>query len=123
MTVTEENVQRLVWYGEPKVRYFTWEDGSRGVNYEIDGIMSIDGFYCSREEFLEMANRVKSEMTNEDKFYRALELGWTVDNVSLYDEEGVEGWKWTSPDGAEYYEVGDWDAEPTVPDEVSSLLA
>lgn len=28
--------------------------------------------------------------------------------VSLYDEEGIEGWRWTHPDGREWEEVGEW---------------
>lgn len=56
--ITEENVERLKWYGhEPRVRYYLWRDRPRGVNYEIEGVSSIDGFYCSKEEFLEMANK------------------------------------------------------------------
>jgi hypothetical protein len=61
-------------------------------------------------------------MTDREMYERALELGWDVDRVSLYDEEGVEGWCWTSPDGNEYYVVGDWNYTPEVPEEVFSLL-
>jgi hypothetical protein len=63
-------------------------------------------------------------MTTQQQAYEyALKNGWEVDQVSLYDEEGVEGWCWTSPDGNEYYEVGDWYSTPEVPEEVFSLLA
>lgn len=37
------------------------------------------------------------------------------DKVSLYDEEGVEGWRWTAPDGTEWTEMGDWNEEPPMP--------
>jgi hypothetical protein len=38
--------------------------------------------------------------------------GWTVDEVSLYDEEGVEGWRWTAPGGEEHVAIGGWDGPP-----------
>jgi len=28
---------------------------------------------------------------------------------SMYDEEGVEGWLWTHPDGRQWSEMGSWD--------------
>lgn len=42
--------------------------------------------------------------------------GWTVSMVSLYDEEGVEGWTWTSPDGEEFTVIGGWDDPPPLPE-------
>jgi len=47
---------------------------------------------------------------------------WEVTRISLYDEEGIEGWKWTEPDGTEHYESGDWDALPTWPDSANKSL-
>lgn len=38
----------------------------------------------------------------------ALANGWAVEKASLYDEEGVEGWRWTDPRGNEYSVIGDW---------------
>ena len=35
--------------------------------------------------------------------------GWEVEKISLYDEECIEGWRWTSPDGYEHVLMGDWD--------------
>lgn len=32
--------------------------------------------------------------------------------VSLYDEEAIEGWRWTHPDGREWEEIGDHGAPP-----------
>ncbi len=32
--------------------------------------------------------------------------------ISMYDEEGVEGWLWVHPDGREWSEVGSWDQRP-----------
>lgn len=58
-------------------------------------------------------------MQNSTRLYvNALLEGWTVERVSLYDEEGVEGWRWTSPEGYESSEVGSWDELPAIPDEV-----
>jgi len=30
------------------------------------------------------------------------------EKASLYDEEGVEGWRWTHPDGREWTAIGEW---------------
>jgi hypothetical protein len=43
-------------------------------------------------------------------------LGWSVERASLYDQEGIEGWRWTDPRGKEYEEIGDWAEPPTVPE-------
>lgn len=32
--------------------------------------------------------------------------------VSLYDEECIEGWRWDHPDGREWIEMGDWSERP-----------
>jgi hypothetical protein len=53
---------------------------------------------------------------------RALVAGWTVDKVSLYDEEGVDGWRWTDPRGTEYCCTGDWNELPEFPDAARSAL-
>lgn len=50
-------------------------------------------------------------------------LGWSVERASLYDEEGVEGWRWTGPDDREYTEVGDWGEPPAAPDAALEALA
>lgn len=34
------------------------------------------------------------------------------DKFSMYDEEGVEGWKWIHPDGREWVDIGDWNDDP-----------
>lgn len=43
--------------------------------------------------------------------------GWSVSKASLYDEEGIEGWMWLSPQGTEYGVTGHWD-EPAPPPDV-----
>ncbi len=59
--------------------------------------------------------------TNFNKLVEA--LGWSFEKVSMYDEEGVEGWKWTSPTGQEYHEIGQWDEAPPVPDGVLTQVS
>lgn len=44
--------------------------------------------------------------------------GWTVDRVSLYDEEGVEGWRWMSLDRRELSVIGDWNEPAPIPEEL-----
>lgn len=58
-----------------------------------------------------------------DALRRLVLPGWEVCRASLYDEEGIEGWRWTDPDGNEYYEVGDWSEPPTWPDAGLAILA
>lgn len=56
--------------------------------------------------------------------FKALTVyGWEVEKASLYDEEGVEGWRWTEPNGTEHYEIGDWNELPTWPDSAEQALA
>lgn len=43
--------------------------------------------------------------------------GWTAEPASLYDEEGVEGWRWYDPDYNEHATViGLWSEPPPLPD-------
>ncbi len=56
------------------------------------------------------------------KRFTALILdGWEVDTALLYDEEGVEGWRWKDSAGNEYYEIGGHDETPEMPEEVELL--
>ena len=57
------------------------------------------------------------------KQFIALFCGWTVRQQSLYDEEGIEGWVWTSPRGAEYAVIGDWDELPPWPEDDTATAA
>lgn len=34
--------------------------------------------------------------------------------VTMYDEDGCEGWMWLHPDGREWIEIGDWSETPTL---------
>ncbi len=52
----------------------------------------------------------------------ALTHTWTVEQVSLYDEEGVEGWRWTAPNGDEFDVIGDWSERPTIDDATRAAI-
>lgn len=57
MKLTEADIRTHTFYGEyPRVCAFTWEDGPEGVNYQIEGVCSIDGLYTDKASFVEMAN-------------------------------------------------------------------
>lgn len=45
-------------------------------------------------------------------------LGWELSKVSMYDEEGVEGWRWTDPAGVDHDVMGDWQEPPVLPDDI-----
>ena len=63
-------------------------------------------------ERLEKVNEALAELVN-------LFLdGWQVEKASLYDEEGVEGWRWTRGND-EYTEIGDWSELPTIPEQLA----
>lgn len=58
-------------------------------------------------------------MTIYDLFNR----GWTATPVSLYDEEGVEGWRWEDAEGNERGTVmGDWSELPPLPEDLATEL-
>lgn len=42
---------------------------------------------------------------------------------SLYDEEGVEGWRWQHPDGREWSVMGDWREDPPMHPMLEDALA
>jgi len=41
--------------------------------------------------------------------------------ISLYDEDGVEGWEWSHPDGRIWTVTGDWSEEPMHPLVVAAI--
>ncbi len=57
-----------------------------------------------------------------DKYFKRVAMlllnNWSVSPVSMYDEEGVEGWHWESPTGEDYYEMGGWDELPEMNDDI-----
>lgn len=42
--------------------------------------------------------------------------------ASLYDEEGVEGWRWDHPDGRHWYGMGVWENDPPLHPLVENAL-
>lgn len=57
-------------------------------------------------------------MVAATRAYHLLAGGWSVEKVSLYDEEGVDGWRWVNGD-REFTVVGDWNDLPPIPDELA----
>lgn len=53
----------------------------------------------------------------------ALTHGWTVGKVVVYDQQGAQGWTWTSYDGKAFTDIGDWNELPTWPDEARKAVA
>lgn len=48
--------------------------------------------------------------------------GWTIEKASFYDDEGVEGFTWTAPNGESFDVLGDWGDPPTSGDKIRQLL-
>jgi len=46
---------------------------------------------------------------------------WSVDAIYLYDDEGVDGWRWQDAAGNDYYETGFHEELPEIPQEVERL--
>lgn len=61
---------------------------------------------------------VKAELVNARRVIDLLREGWEVEPASLYDEEGVEGWVWVSPNDNEQAVIGGWDEIPPTPDDI-----
>jgi hypothetical protein len=49
-----------------------------------------------------------------------LRKGWTVEPTSAYDEDGVDAWLWTSPDGKEDMVIGGHEELPPLPNGVDN---
>lgn len=47
---------------------------------------------------------------------------WEVETIFMYDEEGVDGWRWSHPSGLEHSEVGSHDETPPLPDGVREYV-
>jgi hypothetical protein len=81
----------------------------------LSGVVKLDGSLVRSDE-------LQSEC-ELDLRARLTAKGWTVERASLYDEEGVEGWRWMGPgwpfsaEGRdELHEIGDWHDLPAIPD-------
>ena len=47
---------------------------------------------------------------------------WSVSRASLYDEEGVEGWRWENYNsGDAYAEIGVWEELPAMPEQMEEI--
>ena len=62
------------------------------------------------------------EMLDEAVRTVASITGWTHRTIAMYDEEGVEGWCWESPDGREIEVMGDWEGESSVNEELQAAV-
>lgn len=87
------------------------------------------GVLCQRSDW---PDRVEMSLANADLISKAPDLrdqvdalldGWKCERVSMYEDEGVEGWRWIEPDGTEHYEVGSWDELPPWPESAREALA
>lgn len=52
----------------------------------------------------------------------ALAHGWSADQRSFYDGEGVEGWHWESPSGEEFEVLGAWEDGPAIDENLRSAM-
>lgn len=53
---------------------------------------------------------ILNDLSDEQLVALALAKGWSADTANLYDEEGVEGWRWESPDNkTDLSCIGEWD--------------
>lgn len=79
------------------------------------------------EVFLFVDNRLvlmdTGELVDLQVLVWAMANGWTIERIMCYDEEGVEGWRWTTLDGvSEYDVVSPHDEMPDIPDEVRDMF-
>lgn len=66
------------------------------------------------EEARQIVKDMLEKIKRDDKIRDDIELCGEPEKLSMYDEEGVEGWLWTHPDGRQWSEIGSWD-EPAPP--------
>jgi hypothetical protein len=53
---------------------------------------------------------ILKDLSDEQLIVLALASGWSADTTSLYNEEGVEGWRWVSSDDkSDLSCIGQWD--------------
>jgi len=55
------------------------------------------------------------QLADYKRMVELLREGWTVGPSEAYDEEGVECWVWSSPDGVERFELGLHEDGPVIP--------
>lgn len=61
--------------------------------------------------------------TYKDQLTAIIFYNWTVVKVSLYDEEGIEGWRWTDHNGNDYDVIGNWDELPPFPESAREIFS
>ena len=89
--VTVEQIERHVWYGGtnmPCVKAYTWEDGPEGVNYEIEGMMTMLPLYTDKAGFTRMANGEREAATSfRNASSQAVPAGTVVNETAQTDEQ------------------------------------
>lgn len=73
-------------------------------------------------DLLAEIGELRGELGDAEDQVAALMADWGVEPHSFYDEEGVEGWTWTDPDGVEHNELGDWGQTPPWPESARAAL-
>ncbi len=58
--ITEDDIELKVYYGDEaqrcRVMAWSWNDGRNGVNYSVENVRSFMPMYCSKADFVKMAN-------------------------------------------------------------------
>jgi hypothetical protein len=81
------------------------------------------------EDMVEAEAEARREAEGECGLYLtvlawAFHQGYEAEQTSWFDEEGVEGWEWTGPDGLNLGgQIGAWDEPPTMPDGLFKALS
>ena len=100
-------------------------NGVRPVIYTKDvdriAIISYQGV-PSIEEAEANAQLIAAAPDRYQQLLAIIKYDWSIAKVSLYDEEGIEGWRWMEPDGQEHVEVGSWDDLPPWPDSARQAI-
>jgi hypothetical protein len=81
-------------------------------NHPASQVLVFRSFYSL---LMKTASSLFSEVERLRKLVDLFSDGWVVERASLYDEEGVEGWIWTSPRGVTHCVIGSWDDGPELP--------
>lgn len=66
------------------------------------------------EEARKIVKVMLEELKHDEKMKDIVIACGEPETMSLYDEEGLEGWRWVHPDGREWTAIGAWD-EPAPP--------
>lgn len=100
------------------------EQQAPGAAFVVDLTESRWGLFDYDQEFAVYENEdistiIRGMASDELIALKALTLyGWTVEPTMLYDEEGIDGWRWSHSSGLEYCEIGEHNEIPPLPDGV-----